>query len=144
RASKRDISYCTTWLLEHSWRRVQKRFPDGQTVRVWRAPDWKRDSDSITSKVSESGVTSVEKPSLDPVVDSDAATDMAGVATSLGDVAGRHIHISHPKTSFSRSLNRSKRIPKQQLNSFDSSHTQNLLPWQILKTKFFKGEGIAN
>ena len=43
RASKRDITYCTTWLRENHWQRVQKCLPDGQTVRVWRAPDWVRD-----------------------------------------------------------------------------------------------------
>ena len=39
RASKKDIAYCTTWLRENDWRRVQKRLPDGQRVTVWRAPD---------------------------------------------------------------------------------------------------------
>ena len=39
RASKRDIAYCTTWLRENEWRRVQKRLPDGQRVMVWKAPD---------------------------------------------------------------------------------------------------------
>ena len=39
RASKRDIAYCTTWLREDEWRRVQKRLPDGQRVMVWKAPD---------------------------------------------------------------------------------------------------------
>ena len=33
RASKKDIAYCTTWLRERGWRRVQKRLPDGQRVR---------------------------------------------------------------------------------------------------------------
>ena len=33
RASKKDIAYCTTWLRENGWRRVQKRLPDGQRVR---------------------------------------------------------------------------------------------------------------
>ena len=39
RASKKDIAYCTTWLRENGWRRVQKRLKDGQRVMVWRAPD---------------------------------------------------------------------------------------------------------
>ena len=30
RASKRDVSYCTTWLRERGWRHIQKRLPDGQ------------------------------------------------------------------------------------------------------------------
>jgi predicted P-loop ATPase len=38
RASKRDVSYCTTWLRENGWRRIQKHLPDGQSVRIWRAP----------------------------------------------------------------------------------------------------------
>ena len=55
RASKRDISYCTTWLRESGWRRVSKKLPDEQKVRVWRAPNWERDSNSVPPKVSESG-----------------------------------------------------------------------------------------
>src|SRR5215472_5654349 len=39
RASKRDITYCTTWLRENDWRRVKKQLQDGQRVHVWRAPD---------------------------------------------------------------------------------------------------------
>jgi hypothetical protein len=38
RASRRDITYCTTWLRERGWRRVQKHLPDGQRVVVWRPP----------------------------------------------------------------------------------------------------------
>ena len=38
RASKKDIAYCTTWLRGNDWRRVNKQLPDGQRVRVWRAP----------------------------------------------------------------------------------------------------------
>jgi hypothetical protein len=38
RASRKDITYCITWLRERGWRRVQKRLDDGQTLRVWRAP----------------------------------------------------------------------------------------------------------
>ena len=38
RASKKDIAYCTTWLRGRDWRQVEKRLPDGQKVRVWRAP----------------------------------------------------------------------------------------------------------
>src|SRR4029077_19965550 len=40
RASKKDIAYCTTWLRGRDWRQVEKRLPDGQKVRVWRASDW--------------------------------------------------------------------------------------------------------
>src|SRR5262245_1101026 len=32
RASKRDVDYCTTWLREHDWRRIQRRLPDGQRI----------------------------------------------------------------------------------------------------------------
>jgi DNA polymerase I-like protein with 3'-5' exonuclease and polymerase domains/predicted P-loop ATPase len=39
RASKRDIAYCTTWLRQHDWKRVEKRLPDGQRVVVWRSSD---------------------------------------------------------------------------------------------------------
>ena len=39
RASRRDISYCVTWLRENNWRRVEKRLPDRQKVVVWRVSD---------------------------------------------------------------------------------------------------------
>jgi hypothetical protein len=32
RASKKDITYCTTWLRGNDWRRVKKRLPDGQRI----------------------------------------------------------------------------------------------------------------
>src|SRR5262249_53427385 len=73
RASKRDISYCTTWLRESGWRRVQRRLPDGQTIRVWRAPNWARDPHLVTPKASELGSPSTEKASQDPTADSDVA-----------------------------------------------------------------------
>jgi predicted P-loop ATPase len=50
RASKRDIDYCTAWLRKRGWRRVDKRLPDDQRVRVWRAPD-RSPSPSIEPKL---------------------------------------------------------------------------------------------
>jgi hypothetical protein len=38
RASKRDIAYCTTWLRRIGWKQVRKDLPDGQRVKIWRAP----------------------------------------------------------------------------------------------------------
>jgi DNA polymerase I-like protein with 3'-5' exonuclease and polymerase domains len=45
RASKRDVSYCITWLRERGWRRVSKQLPDGR-VRVWCAPGGAEDPHS--------------------------------------------------------------------------------------------------
>ena len=137
RASKRDISYCTAWLRENNWRRVSKRLLDGQRVRVWRAPNLGEDPPSGTPKALELGCTSTEeKASQNPATDSGAINS--------GSVAGRLQSKVHPSTKPSRPLNRSKRIPKQRLNSADFRYTQNVLPWQNIKWNFFMTCGIEN
>ena len=55
RASKKDIAYCTTWLRENGWRRVEKRLPDGQRVAVWRAPDGSNQAHPRHTQASELG-----------------------------------------------------------------------------------------
>jgi DNA polymerase I-like protein with 3'-5' exonuclease and polymerase domains len=92
RASKKDIAYCTTWLREKGWQRVQKRLSDGQTVRVWRAPDWERDPNSRTPKASEPGCDLTEEASRHPALEGDLPADVAGMA----DVAGRGGPNAHP------------------------------------------------
>jgi hypothetical protein len=79
RASKKDITYCTTWLREHGWRRVHKRLPDGQTVRVWRAPGRKRDAHSSTRL----GCESAEEASRASSAGSKQSGDVAAVAPQV-------------------------------------------------------------
>jgi predicted P-loop ATPase len=144
RASKRDISYCTTWLRESSWRRVDKRLPDGQRVRVWRAPNDNSDPDSGRPKPDSLGLPEVEKASPGPTADSGVVVNVAGVATNLEGVAGRCTAKADPRIDPSRPLNRTKSIPKQSLTSSESRQTQNILPWEQIKTHFFTGDGIGN
>jgi ribonuclease D len=83
RASKKDITYCTTWLREHGWRRVQKRFPDGQRVVVWRAFD----PDSRTTQGPELGSASAEKASQEADhTDAANVVDGANAASIVADV----------------------------------------------------------
>src|SRR5262249_16979603 len=56
RASKRDVDYCTTWLREHDWRRVQRRLPDGQRVQIWCAPTPSGGGVSLGNPSSELGL----------------------------------------------------------------------------------------
>ena len=144
RASKRDISYCTTWLRENGWRRATKRLPDGQRVRVWRVPDGERDPNLGRPKASEFRPASTEKASQDPAADSGVATNVVGVATHLGGVAGRRRLKVDPKVDPSHPLNRPKSIPKQSLNFADSRSTQNILPWEWLKSNFDSKGGVGD
>jgi DNA polymerase I-like protein with 3'-5' exonuclease and polymerase domains len=142
RASKRDIAYCTTWLRESHWRRVQKRLPDEQTVRVWRAPHWKRDHDSNTPKASELGSTLAEEASRDPAVGNKVATtsegnydclsaDVAGMA----GVAGQATPKLPPQHPSGIPRNRPKNVPKQALSK---SHTQEHLHNDVSVKVFYK------
>ena len=110
RASKRDISYCTTWLRGNDWRHVQKRLPDGQTVRVWRAPNWKLDQPGGSDFGDELGCELTERASPDPL-----AGDVAGsVADSVaGQIAPTNTQARTQKTF----KNRSKPIPNQSLTT---------------------------
>ena len=78
RASKRDISYCTTWLRESGWRRVQARLSDGQRVRVWHAPGREHNPNLGTPKPDSLGVPKAEKTSQDPAADSGMAVNVMG------------------------------------------------------------------
>src|SRR5262249_50102598 len=97
RASKRDISYCTTWLRESGWRRVQKRLSDGQRVRVWRAPDGNSDPNSGTPNSDSLGVPKTEKASQDPAADSGMAVNVTGMAPNVANVEGQIPSKAHPR-----------------------------------------------
>jgi DNA polymerase I-like protein with 3'-5' exonuclease and polymerase domains/predicted P-loop ATPase len=144
RTSKKDISYCTTWLLEHSWRRVDKRLPDGQRIRVWRAPDSSSDPNSGRPNPDSLGMPEAEKASQDLPVDGSETVNVTSVVANLDSVAGRHEPKADPRRDPSRPINQSNRIPKQQLNQANFRQTQNILPWEILKCNFFTDSGIGN
>jgi DNA polymerase I-like protein with 3'-5' exonuclease and polymerase domains len=124
RASRKDIAYGTTWLREHGWRRVSKELPDGQSVRVWRAPDtsgpgqFTYTQDQFTyTQASESD----EADGADVVDVADAAGSMVGHTTAMVG----HITIQRtPKESDVHPENRPKIIPNQLLNA---AYTQNHL-----------------
>jgi hypothetical protein len=137
RASKRDVTYCTTWLRERGWRRVQKRLPDGQTVRVWRASNLEQDPHSVTPKASELGCDLAEE-----------TTAMEGnCGCSPDDVAGVAVQVTPKGPSVlpgvSSPLTVKKRLQSglcvdSQLPIF--SHTQNDLHNDILSEKFSRDE----
>jgi DNA polymerase I-like protein with 3'-5' exonuclease and polymerase domains len=87
RASKKDIAYCTTWLRENDWRRVEKRLPDGQRVVVWRVAGGGEDPHLGQPKASELGSSLVETEpqsanaaGVADVADVSDVTDTAAVA----------------------------------------------------------------
>jgi DNA polymerase I-like protein with 3'-5' exonuclease and polymerase domains/predicted P-loop ATPase len=93
RASKRDVSYCTTWLRENGWQRVKKRLPDGQRVYVWRVSNEKQDRHSGTPsgppnelKASKSGLATIEETGASN-----------GATASVGDAAGEILPAVHPR-----------------------------------------------
>jgi len=128
RASKKDITYCTTWLRENGWRRVEKRLPDGQRVVVWRAPDWVRDPLLGGPKV-ELGSALTEETSQ-----AGGRTDGADGANGvyMADVAGQGGPKADPR-SLADPENRPKAIPKQALSS---RRTQDDFPTDSLECFF--------
>jgi DNA polymerase I-like protein with 3'-5' exonuclease and polymerase domains/predicted P-loop ATPase len=127
RASKRDIAYCTTWLREHSWRRVQKRLSDGQRVWVWRAQGGMEEDPSLGhTQASELGCALAEKASRTEVVDVvDVAdgTDMAAKA--------------HPRQVLGVPENRQELTCAQSLSA---RHTQDDFPKSLPESKNFSRE----
>jgi hypothetical protein len=79
RASRKDISYCTTRLRENGWRRVTKQLPDGQRVVVWRALAPSNPGQFTSTQASELGLRWTEETSQ--------AGTRAAVTCSLTDVA---------------------------------------------------------
>jgi DNA polymerase I-like protein with 3'-5' exonuclease and polymerase domains len=108
RASKRDITYCTTWLRENGWRRVEKRLPDGQRVVVWRAPDWKRDPHSEPPEDSDLGSALAEEATAMEV-------DPGRLSDDVADVAGQNRPKADPRAILETPENRPKNIPNQSL-----------------------------
>jgi DNA polymerase I-like protein with 3'-5' exonuclease and polymerase domains len=131
RASKKDIAYCTTWLRENGWRQAQKRLPDGQTVRVWRAPSCEHDPHSSHTQASELGCDLAETGDHASTA---GVVGMAGTAAA-GIMVGHDAPKSHPSTPNSHPENRSKLIDNQQLNS---GHTQNVLSKVISQSESAK------
>jgi hypothetical protein len=142
RASKKDVTYCTTWLRESHWRQVDKRLPDGQRVRVWRAPDGERDSYSGRPKAPEPGSASANEVSPAPTAGNMVATiaegnydcfpaDMAGIA----GVAGQ----GRPKVPSGQTLltpkNQPKNVPKQELSK---RQTQEYMHNDVSSEIFFR------
>jgi hypothetical protein len=124
RASKKDISYCTTWLREHGWQRVQKRLPDGQTVRVWRVAGGGEQGPHGTPK-GEGQIT----PKTGGGPQSLAVADAAGVA-AMAAMAAK----SHPKgTPDIPPSTHAKCEPGSHFLPFFTSHTQNNLHNDTLK-----------
>jgi DNA polymerase I-like protein with 3'-5' exonuclease and polymerase domains len=127
RASKRDIAYCTTWLRENGWRRVSKQLPDGQRVRVWRAPDRGQDPYSRHTQASELGSTLAEEATQNP-----AAADAADVA-DVADAAGQ----GRPKPD----LGSTQKSPEKHSQSITcTTYTQNNISRGLLESDFFEGD----
>src|SRR6516165_7146548 len=129
RASKRDITYCTTWLRENDWRRVRKHLPDGQRVMVWQAPDLELDPHSRSTPTSELGCTSTEEASLGPGADSEGAVNVADIA----DVAGRK---DTQDPLLGSPENQPKNLPNQSLALWA---TQNNFLQSVHDVKFSEG-----
>jgi predicted P-loop ATPase len=139
RASKRDITYCTTWLRENNWRRVQKHLPDGQRVLVWRALNPPIDTSSRKTQASGLGSSLAEKPSPDQSLDDDGAGPVAGMAGHMtnmagtaGNKVGRDAFQGRPNLTQGIPKNRPKNIPKQELSA---RKTQEDFSKSILKSK---------
>jgi DNA polymerase III epsilon subunit-like protein len=133
RASKRDIAYCTTWLRENEWRRVQKRLPDGQRVMVWKAPD------GISSRPSRHTLASEPRPSS-----AEAATavenDCDGSLDDVAGVAGQGTPKAHPNTPRSHPLFQPEFTCSQSLTT---RHTQHAFSVEHVESDFSSSsEGV--
>jgi DNA polymerase I-like protein with 3'-5' exonuclease and polymerase domains/predicted P-loop ATPase len=131
RASKKDISYCTTWLRENGWRRVQKRLLDGQRVRVWRVSDREQDPQVGTPRTSSFSVPEAEEAlqdqdetSMTGVADTNT-TGSCSLVKALGTPQNHHGgDVTPPKNS-------KKTPPVIHLAGNDLRHTQTCLSEQI-------------
>jgi DNA polymerase I-like protein with 3'-5' exonuclease and polymerase domains len=118
RASKRDVTYCTTWLRGNGWRRVQKRLPDDQRVMVWRAPDWERGLRPIDAQALELGSASLEEATAMEVDPGRSSDDVA-------DVAGQNRPQAHPTPSSVFPAQVLQVFGWEQFSTESSRHTQN-------------------
>ena len=121
RASKRDIAYCTTWLRAGGWRRVSKQLPDGQRVRVWRAPGGYEDPHLRTPKASELRCSLTETAAAAEDNCDKSSDDVADVA----DVAGQVIPNDNPSQIPPPPPMQLKSIPNQQRADGSLTYTQN-------------------
>jgi len=113
RASKKDITYCTTWLRENGWRRVTKQLPDGQRVAVWRASD----PSSTSTQASEVGSTLTKKTSqTGNHTDVAEVADVADMADMAGSMVGSTPYVDPSRPSVGPE-NQSKTISNQPLNT---------------------------
>jgi predicted P-loop ATPase len=141
RASKRDVTLCTSWLRENGWRRVDKRLDDGQRVRVWRAPEGDREGNRIPflgrPKVTPNGSAPTEKVSPHSS-DTAAATDAVGNMVVMADASmRRRAHKADPRLH--------PMLPYSGKKSATINHlfrqTQNILPWKKIKENFLENGG---
>jgi DNA polymerase I-like protein with 3'-5' exonuclease and polymerase domains len=141
RASTKDITYCTTWLREKGWRQADKRLPDSQRVRVWRAPKGDLDPHFRQTQGSELGSALAEKaPSGRDV----GATDLEGETTMLpayvageGGVADPRQTQGSPGRPKKYPENRHKNVSHQQLSA---RQTQEAVLEVIPESKNFFGD----
>jgi DNA polymerase-1 len=135
RASKKDIAYCATWLRRKGWRRVQKRLPDGQTVRVWRAPGGRepRPPEGVTvgCDLAENGL---EGATTANCAESECGDDAAGATGAAGVFDG-----SHTQANTQVGVENHDKIPPDQ--RLNSSHTQNDVHNESLGENFLFGGG---
>jgi DNA polymerase I-like protein with 3'-5' exonuclease and polymerase domains len=144
RASKKDVTYCTSWLRDSGWRRVDKRLPDGQRVRVWRIPEGVPEDDQGTNSGRPKGSASSGEASPDP---SEGVAGAAGATAKL-PVAPAKLPVAaakgRPKKGRQQPERKLKTIPKQQLTTENVRQTQTILPWEEIKSNFDLEEGIGN
>jgi DNA polymerase I-like protein with 3'-5' exonuclease and polymerase domains len=126
RASKKDVSYCTSWLRENGWQRVTKQLPDGQRVVVWRssAPS------PPTPRGSELGSTWTEN--TPPPADVADAADAADAA----EVGGDGVPNVDPSRPEEDPENSSKTVVPQPVNP---TSTQNRFSRGLAESDFLVG-----
>ncbi len=110
----------TTWLRGNDWRRVSKQLPDGQRVRVWRAPE----GQFTYPQTSNLGCTQAEKTTETPAAETSrgsAGGDNCDCLTTNVAGAAPYVHPTHiagvPEIQ-------SRIITDQLLNSKNLTYTQ--------------------
>jgi hypothetical protein len=133
RASKRDTDCCITWLREKGWRRVDKCLPDGQRVRIWRAPD-------------ERPGPHLRRPKLflgSALGSNSTSSDVAGSMTDAADAAGTVVSAAPTQTQedgWVCASTPAKSLPVSNFSSKTPTQTQAYFPEKI-PGENFKEEG---
>jgi DNA polymerase I-like protein with 3'-5' exonuclease and polymerase domains/predicted P-loop ATPase len=130
RASKKDIAYCTTWLRENSWRRVEKRRPDGQRRCVWRAAGGGNDRHPSPTQASELGSDLAEKAGSADAADvaDGVADDVAdGVADVEGNILSQNAAKSDPTDP--------RKYSKIGIKSFPNNNLQLVRPKKTFRSQ---------